>query len=139
MIIWWKVYANIATKIPAAVATKASEIAGAIVAKLTFDWFANLAKDSKIPITVPNRPTNGEVVETIDNHERPELASLINEISQALNISFDGVELAHLLSLESGDRDVPLSIKVSKEFFSLFTKVETVINLYMNIQKTRKR
>ena len=83
------IYAKIATKIPAAVATKASLIAGAITEKLTLLTVENFANDSKIPITVPNNPINGAVEEIIDNQEMPLLASLINDISQTFKNSFD--------------------------------------------------
>jgi len=97
------VYAKIATKIPAAVATKASLIAGAITEKLTLLTVENFANDSKIPITVPNKPINGAVDEIIDNHEMPVLASLINDISQTFKNSFDiGVFPIQCPILESG-------------------------------------
>ena len=56
-------------KIPAAVATSASEIAGAITLKQLYFELKNAAKDSKIPTTVPNRPIKGEVEATIAKAE----------------------------------------------------------------------
>ena len=105
-------------------ATSASEIAGAIIEKPTFECEENFANDSKIPTTVPNRPTKGEVDEIIDNHETPTLASRIIEISHAVKISFVCVELfEHLLKLERGlILNVSLEISASNAFFSVSTK-----------------
>lgn len=109
-----------ATKIPPAVATKASEIAGAIIENPTFDSFENLANDSKIPTTVPNNPTNGEVDETIESQDRPSVASFIIDISQACKSGFEREVFAHLLRPDSGLRLESLEVNDSKDFFSLF-------------------
>ncbi len=96
-------YANMATKIPAAVATNASLITGAITEKLTLLAVENFANDSKIPTTVPNKPINGAVDETIDNHEIPVLASLTKEISHTFKSSLEtGVLCKHCPILDNG-------------------------------------
>ena len=104
-------------------ATKASEIAGAITENPTLECDENFAKDSKIPTTVPNRPTKGEVEEIIDNQETPILDSRRIEISQALKISFVGIVFfVHLLKLERGlILNVSLKTKDSKALLSLST------------------
>ena len=122
-------YAKIATKIPAAVATSASEIAGAITEKPTLECDENLANDSKIPTTVPNRPINGEVDETIDNQEIPLLASLIIEISHACNIGFDLILLLHLLRLDSGLNSEFRDVKLSSDFFSV--RIDLLIAIFL--------
>ena len=112
-------YAKIATNIPPAVATNASEIAGAITENPTFDSLENFANDSKIPTTVPNKPIKGEVEETIDSQDKPSLASFIIDISQACKSGFERDVLAHLLKPDNGLKFDSLEVNVSKDFFSL--------------------
>lgn len=96
-------YANIATKIPAAVATNASLITGAITEKLTLLAVENFANDSNIPTTVPNKPIKGAVDDTIDNHEIPVLASLTKEISHTFKNSLEtGVLFKNCPILDNG-------------------------------------
>ena len=68
----WKVYAGIATNIPAPVATKASLIAGAITDKLAFE-VPIFVKVSSIPTTVPKSPIKGDVEAIIDNQVSPDV------------------------------------------------------------------
>lgn len=110
-----------ATKIPAAVAINASLITGAIVAKLTLLAVENFANDSKIPTTVPNNPINGAVEDTIDNHDKPVLASLTKEISQTFKNSLEtGALFKHCPifdkgltydSLDNNDSRLPISVE----------------------------
>lgn len=58
---------------PAAVATRASLIAGAMTPKEEL-FEPSLEKVSKIPITVPNRPINGEVDAIIESMVSPLVA-----------------------------------------------------------------
>lgn len=64
-------YAGIATKIPPAVATKASLIAGAMMLRLAFVLCPSLPNVCKIDTTVPKSPINGEVEAMIESHESP--------------------------------------------------------------------
>ena len=113
-------YAKIATKIPAAVAIKASLITGAIVAKLTLLAVENFANDSSIPTTVPNNPIKGAVEEIIDNHDSPVLASLTKEISLTFKISLEKTPFfEHCPILDNGLIYESLEVKASKLDISL--------------------
>jgi len=92
------VYAGIATKIPAPVATKASLIAGAMTPIDAFEpSFENV---SRIEITVPKSPINGEVEAIIESHVSPLVASLSAREMQTFSFSFVILPLAHFLSTE---------------------------------------
>ena len=114
-----------ATKIPHAVATNASLIAGAIIEKATFDWFANFANDSNIPITVPKRPIKGDVEEIIANQEIPELASLIILISQACNSSLELMLFVHLFNADNDENLASLDVNPSSDLTSFLISAVT--------------
>jgi len=87
----WKEYANIATHIPAAVATSASDIAGATTLSDALACDDSLEKVSSIPMTVPKRPINGEVEAIIDSQVNPLVATLIASELAALSMALFGV------------------------------------------------
>ena len=91
MSIRWKEYAKIATHIPAAVATSASDIAGATTLSEALACEDSLENVSSIPITVPNRPIKGEVEAIIDNQVNPLVATLIASELAAFSIALFGV------------------------------------------------
>ncbi len=88
----WNVYANVATAIPPAVVTKEWDIIGAIMDNplpLSMDKFD---RASSIDTTVPNRPINGAVEDTIDRVVNPLLATLI-----ALPLATENMALLELI------------------------------------------
>jgi len=60
-----------ATAIPAAVAMSASEIAGATTEREALLWEPSFENVSKIPITVPKSPINGDVDAMIESQVSP--------------------------------------------------------------------
>ena len=79
-----------ATPIPAAVAIKASDIAGATTDKEALDCDPNFEKVSNIPMTVPKRPIKGEVDAMIESHVKPLVETLIASDDAASNIALLG-------------------------------------------------
>ena len=133
-------YAKIATNIPAAVATSASLITGAIVEKPTLLTVENLAKDSKIPTTVPNKPIKGEVEDIIERAEIPELASLTKEILQTFKTSLEtAASPMHLPIEDKGFIILSLETKELRLFFSKSTLLFNWKNLYKNTQKVNMK
>lgn len=76
---------------PAAVAIRASEIAGATTDKEALDCEPNFEKVSSIPITVPKRPINGAVDAIIESHVSPFVETLIASEDAACNIDLLGL------------------------------------------------
>lgn len=95
-----------------------------------------MANDSKIPTTVPNKPTNGAVEEIIESQEIPKLASFIIDISQAFNICFEVEPFEHLYKEDSGFTVVFRDVKDSSDFFSFTINEFNERSLYIKIQKT---
>jgi|GEM_PF-2716550 hypothetical protein len=130
-----------ATNIPAAVATKASLITGAIAEKLTLEIFLKLANDSKIPTTVPNNPIKGAVEAIIDCQDNPELASLIIEISKTSRDSLF-ILLSSPMKLPMDDKGLSLNSlfdNTSRVYRSLFIEVDNSNNLYIKIKIVKMR
>ena len=84
-----------ATAIPAAVAIKASDIAGATTPKEADDCAPSFEKVSRMPITVPNKPIKGEVDAMIESQVSPFVDTLI-----ASEVAASRMALLGLLTLE---------------------------------------
>ena len=59
-----------ATRMPAAVATRASAMPGPTISMPACFWTPMARKASMMPTTVPNKPTNGAVAPTVPNSQR---------------------------------------------------------------------
>jgi len=84
-----------ATTIPAAVAIRASDIAGATTARDAEDCAPSFEKVSRMPITVPNNPIKGEVDAIIESHVSPLVETLM-----ASEVAASSMALFGLLTLE---------------------------------------
>ena len=78
-----------ATKMPAAVATRASPIAGAITPIEAILTEPSIEKVSRMETTVPNSPINGDVEAVMERKVRPDVASLVDANLQNSVISFE--------------------------------------------------
>lgn len=76
---------------PAAVATRASEMAGATTLRLALDCVPSLEKVSSIPITVPKSPIKGDVEAMIDSHVNPLVATRIASEDAASKMALFGL------------------------------------------------
>jgi len=118
------VYAKIATKIPDAVATKAS----ATPAEMT-DILPVVcpicAKVSKIETTVPNNPINGDVEANMESIERPFVASFVAASIASAKTSFETILLLliKLFKKEFSLTVVAPSRSDSKEALSLLSQL----------------
>jgi len=69
----------------------ASEIAGATTDKEADDWAPSFENVSRIPMTVPKRPMNGEVEAMIESQVRPLVDTLIASEDAASKMALLGV------------------------------------------------
>ena len=76
-----------ATPIPAAVAIRASDIAGATTLNEALDCAPNCVNVSSIPTTVPKRPMKGEVEAMIESHVSPLVETRIASDAAASSIA----------------------------------------------------
>ena len=81
-----------ATAIPAAVAMSASEMAGATTESDADDCEPSFENVSKIPMTVPNKPINGEVEAIMESQVNPLVETLIASEDAASRMALLGVE-----------------------------------------------
>lgn len=80
-----------ATAIPAAVAIRASEIAGATTDNEALDCEPNFENVSSIPITVPKSPIKGAVEAIMESQVSPLVETRIASEDAASNIALFGL------------------------------------------------
>ncbi len=81
-----------ATAIPAAVAISASEMAGATTLRDALDWEPSFENVSSIPMTVPNKPMNGEVEAIMESQVSPLVETRMASEEAACKIALLGTD-----------------------------------------------
>ncbi len=107
-----------ATKIPDAVATKASLIAGAITPSDADELPPKLLKVSSMDTTVPKSPMNGEVEDMIESQDKPTVASFSDKAKQTFkSFGFKVSPELHFFKIESFRTFfAPISIEFKEAF-----------------------
>ena len=124
---------------PAAVATSASEIAGAITERDEFAPLPSPAKVSRIETTVPKSPIKGEVEAITESHAKPLVALLCASERQILSLLAQTLwpDSTHLARTEPEAGRVDPITRLSSESLSSICHADRPVALESNMVKLK--